>query len=756
MIGFKRIMARPHPTRLSSGRSLSIGCFGTRFARQIGFFLSICFTVPALAQPVNRDVLALYDSREEESVANSHIHRFAEFPLNHLGLRVSYRDVAAGMPDWSEVRADFIVSWFREPVAEPEAFLSWMREAQRRGIPIATIGTSGLPVSGGEVVDDLYAIHGLEERTFVPVTFDASVVVFDRDLVGFECEPDAVLPAFPVLLPTRDDVTTHLAIRARLDGAEMDSSLVTISDAGAFAHAHYALCTLPEIDWIQWLIDPFAFFERAFGLEVRPVPDTTTLSGRRLYFSHIDGDGWNNRSEIPLPWNAQPLSAEIINEHILRAFPEFPVGVGLIGGDVDPDFGASEDAARLAREAFALQNVEVAAHGYTHPFFWWYFEDYDREAELDLINEQIAELQDAPIDVLAGWLRAEQDLLSLPVLLGYDIFLPRAYLERPFSLDEEIDEAIAIANSLAPEGKTAQAFYWTGDTRPFPAAMEATVSAGVRNINGGDSRFDSVYPSMAYLSPLGRQVGAHWQVYTGNANDNTYTDGWMRNYHAMRLVEETVERTGAPRRLKPFNLYYHTFTGERHASLEALVHLHKLAASDEFIHVFPSRYIDTVIGFFSAEITRTDEREWTIRDRGDLQTLRIDRPGALRVDFMASSGVIGQRMVGDALYVSLDPTVESPRLKLSAARRPFPHLVEASWEVTRFTADGCNVALTAEGFGEGQLQIADIGARTVGVVARRDGGVLLDEVLTTRDGRLDIRLPSAVGQMTTLDISCWD
>jgi len=29
-----------------------------------------------------------------------------------------------------------------------------------------------------------------------------------------------------------------------------------------------------------------------------PVPDVTTLDGRRMYFSHIDGDGWNNISEI--------------------------------------------------------------------------------------------------------------------------------------------------------------------------------------------------------------------------------------------------------------------------------------------------------------------------------------------------------------------------------------------------------------------------------------------------------------------------
>ncbi len=30
------------------------------------------------------------------------------------------------------------------------------------------------------------------------------------------------------------------------------------------------------------------------GDEMRPVPDVTTHSGRRMYYSHIDGDGWRN------------------------------------------------------------------------------------------------------------------------------------------------------------------------------------------------------------------------------------------------------------------------------------------------------------------------------------------------------------------------------------------------------------------------------------------------------------------------------
>ncbi|WGH78732.1 polysaccharide deacetylase family protein [Jannaschia ovalis] len=714
---------------------------------------SVWIPLAAAAQPVARDVLALFDSTTDESVVVSQLHRFVEFPLNHMGMRVSYWDVAEGMPDWANVDPDFVVSWFQAPVPDPDAYLAWMQEARGREILIATIGVSGLPYGDDETgADGVLEIHGLSSVGFVPVTFGAEIVDMDSDVVGFECTPDAVLPPFPVLVPRRQDITSHLTVRPNLPRFQGETSLVTTSDAGGFVAFGFALCRLPETETVQWLIDPFTFFSRAFDLGRWPVPDTTTLSGRRLYFSHIDGDGWNNVSEIPLPWDERPLSAEVINERILKAYPAFPVGVGLIGGDVDPTLGAPDAGARLARDAFALPNVEIGVHGYTHPFLWWYYEDYDRQAELDLIAEQRGDPDATPLDRFLRRVRGENDSSRMSV--NYGLMLPRAHAQRPFSLEEEIDEAIAVANAIAPEGKTAQAFYWTGDTRPFPEAIAATVAAGVRNINGGDSRFDSVYPSMAYLSPLGLKVGAHRQIYTANANDNIYTSGWTRDFHGMRLVAETVERTGSPRRLKPFNLYYHTFAGERFASLEALFFLHELAASEEFIRVFPSRYIDTVTGFFSAEIEQIGENAWAIRDRGDLQTLRIDRLGSLSVDFGASSGVIGQRRFGDALYVSLDPADAAPVLRLAAEPEPAIHLVEASWEITRFAVDDCSLAVDAEGFGEGRIRIAGIDAKRVEIVAHRDGMIIFDGDVPVEDGQLDIGLPEAVDEATRLDIRC--
>ena len=72
--------------------------------------------------------------------------------------------------------------------------------------------------------------------------------------------------------------------------------------------------------------------------------------------------------------------------------------------------------------------------------------------------------------------------------------------------------------------------------------------------------------------PISRPAGAERQIYAGNANDYIYiTDGSGRE-HGFLHLEATVNATETPRRLKPINVYYHMFAGERPASLAAVRH----------------------------------------------------------------------------------------------------------------------------------------------------------------------------------------
>ncbi len=81
---------------------------------------------------------------------------------------------------------------------------------------------------------------------------------------------------------------------------------------------------------------------------------------------------------------------------------------------------------------------------------------------------------------------------------------------------------------------------WTGATRPYPKAMEITAKLGLPNINGGDPRYDSKYPSLAYLSPLSRKVGKYRQIYSSASNENTYTGLWKGPFFGYKYLVETL------------------------------------------------------------------------------------------------------------------------------------------------------------------------------------------------------------------------
>ncbi|MFT3809213.1 MAG: hypothetical protein QM698_04795 [Micropepsaceae bacterium] len=118
------------------------------------------------------------------------------------------------------------------------------------------------------------------------------------------------------------------------------------------------------------------------------------------------------------------------------------------------------------------------------------------------------------------------------------------------------------------------------------------------------------------------------------------------------------------------------------------------------------RLEDVTAGFAAAEIEPDGEHAWRIRNRGALQSVRFDQPGALRVDWTHSEGVLGAARMHDALIASLDPEVDEPLLALTQAAfepPPFAVLVESRWTVAGLTRDADNVAARVQGYGPGDM-----------------------------------------------------
>src|SRR5216684_6128363 len=152
------------------------------------------------AEPVRREILAVYDSREEARPDQTRIHRFAEMPLNYLGFVVTYWDVNAGLPgaDRTEnIRG--VITWFRR--APPPLFYLWGQEQVARGIRMVVLGDSGLPTGNTSLADanKLFADIGFGlSGAAVDITYGTRILQRDA-LVGFERPLDPVLPAYPIV-----------------------------------------------------------------------------------------------------------------------------------------------------------------------------------------------------------------------------------------------------------------------------------------------------------------------------------------------------------------------------------------------------------------------------------------------------------------------------------------------------------------------------------------------------------------------------
>ena len=709
----------------------------------VALLLFLFLIPPAAAQTVPRTVLALYDSREEAKLKQSRIHTMAEMPLNHLGMVVAYHDLANGLPDpaaYPGLRG--LVTWFAgEPFDDPAAYVSWLETLMDRGVRVAVLGQYGVRATRGGKAMPLALLNrflqrfGLrDEEGYSDLTYRSRPAELDPAMVGFERALDGVLPGYPKLRKVDGRVASHLVMRRGGDPAT-DSHLIVTGPAGGLVTEGYARHYDPESLRKLWIIDPFAFFRRAFATDEVPKPDVTTLSGRRLYFSHIDGDGWRNTTEMKPYAQKHALAAEVIQKEAIEAHPGLPVTVAPIIGDLDEGWSGTPQALEVARNLFALPQVEPASHTWTHPFFWGFFKDYDTASKAGF-EERKPETKGgllARLGIRRG--RETHDSVGevAEAAAGTDIgryAVPRAFLQAPFDLAQEMGGSLDYVTRLAPPGKAALLIQWSGDTSPFEAAVTETRRAGARNMNGGDTRFDAEYPSLTSVSPVGIPVGAERQVYAAASNENTYTDLWTNRFFGFQNLVHTLRGTETPVRLKPFNIYYHMYSGQKLARVNALKKNLAFAEASELAPVTATTYAAMADGFYTARLIAEGPARWRVVERGGLATLRFDRAVFRAVDFERSTGVIGQRHHQGSLYVALDPDVAEPVVALADTERadadppaPRPYLVHGRWALAGLTPTSGGFTVRAQGFGPGAM-VWKVHPGRWDVVAERDGRTL--------------------------------
>jgi polysaccharide biosynthesis protein PelA len=685
-------------------------------ALTVGLLLAPLFVRGASAQEqqaVARTIIGLYDSRREPEIRLTRIHKLIEMPLNHLGLKVEFRDIAAGLPDPKSLEGvRGVVTFFDAPVPDPGAYVDWATAVLDRGIRYAVLGEIGAAPSGQGVGDDRrgVALENMLQRIglrfagrYVRFTHRARIVQKTPWMVEFEKPLPTPLPSYDVIRAAGSAVKSHLTIQVG-DDAELRSDLVGVGPQGGWVAPGYAIYHNERLNKTRWLINPFEFFKDTFADEEMPVPDTTTIVGRRIYYSHIDGDGWRSLTEINGRNADYRKAADIVLRKAIEPYPSLPVTVAPVAADLHPDWEGDEQDRAIAREIFALPQVEAGSHTWTHPLEWQFFANYQLEREL-------AYKQSGPVG------NGSMDHYHRGGLEGlakerHNYDRPRSFDQQPFDLNQEIAGSIDYINQLLPPGKRTSIIQWSGDASPFQAAVAAADAAGVPNINSGETRLEEEYPSYSYVSPVGRPVGEAGlrQIYASASNENTYTELWTGRFFGFRHLEQTVKRTNTPYRVKPFNIYYHMYSGSKQASLNAILSNLDLAEASDIAPVTTSTFALIAQGFYTTRIVDMGDRRWRIENRGKLQTLRFDHATFTGVDFSRSKGVIGQYNHQGSLYVALDPADPEPVIALhdlvfadrsEPADRPY--LRQSRWLVSGLAWTEHGWSLTAEGFGPGEM-----------------------------------------------------
>jgi peptidoglycan/xylan/chitin deacetylase (PgdA/CDA1 family) len=426
---------------------------------------------------------------------------------------------------------------------------------------------------------------------------------------------------------------------------------------GGYVLDPFAILPIPGGEQVRWIIDPFAFLQRALALPDLPVADTTTENGRRLMFIHIDGDGFPSLAERP----GSPIAGRVLLEDVIEKY-RLPTTMSVIEGEVAPHGLYPKLAAEMegvARRIFALPYVEIASHTYTHPFEW-------HRAEATRTGK--------------GKIEDEAYHLQIP---GYK-----------FDLTREITGSIAyIRERLAPPGKPANIILWSGDADPMENALRIAEDAGLLNMNGGNTIITRANPSLTAISPLGVSKGGVFHTYAPIMNENVYTNLWTGPFYGFERVIETFEMTEKPRRLKPINIYYHSYSASKRASLNALHKVYGWSLQQSPHIIFASQFIRKVRDFNSLVLAR-EGNAWRIRSDGELRTLRA--PSALgRPDVALSEEVAGSLAGADGNYIHL--TGNNALLRFTNTPATQPALQDANAQITDWQPGKGNLRFSLKG-----------------------------------------------------------
>jgi len=659
---------------------------------------------------VKRTVIVLYDGNTVPNARQSIAHKMAHAILNHLGLKVIYNDIHGNLPALTtmhDVRG--ILWWFNHlTLTQPEIFFSWAANALDTGIRLVLMGSPmfltdvdhrPLPAS---IINPLFERLGLQyQPRYSELTYASQIIKKNSSMAEFEYPLSDLLPAFGHYQTINKDIQTYLVVRDEGISSE-DSHLITTGPHGGFVDRDYILFSNKADQRFRWRLNPFLFFSTAYATDALPKPDPSTLSNRRIFFAHIDGDGWRNRTKIHKYHKDNISAAEVITKELITAFPHYPLTVAPIAGDLDPSWYGSNLHRETAKKIFQLPYIEAGSHTYGHPNIW--------PSSGQTVDSENLSFTSRWVNELLARTKMEH-LLSQDTSSSdhQETQKARLYNIQPFSVDLEINQSIGYINTLLPAGQKVTIMQWSGNSQPSEAAIIASAQAKVYNINQDTSHGQGPLALFSYttLAPYGLRLEDSYQVYSSAASVSFNAHASSPSFFSWR---QHTQHTETPRRLAPLNLHYSMAMGETLAKLNTLITTYQYINGLQLAPIATSHYAAIVNGFVNTRIITLAPKQWRIENRGHLQTIRFDKASFLAVDFTQSHGVIGQRHYQGSLYTLLDSQITQPIIALKTMRRayypfaPQSYLLHSNWQINNVTIkDKHQFSFASQGFGAGSM-----------------------------------------------------
>jgi polysaccharide biosynthesis protein PelA len=631
-----------------TSRSLNRLCSRIRHVLAWSALLPVVATGSALGQvevPRPRVVQVVYgwDEKVAEKPPIQPIDTMAaelfQMPLEYLGYETHYTSVTASrLPEVTAQNSAAVMldGELHISAGDQLRVAQWLVRAKSAGVPVLITGA--FPFSSMDALQLLQDELGL--RGTLQAVKDVekiTLVTQPQGALKGEVKPTLSRQEFRDLqAPADAQVLVELASQMG-DEATHYTPVFLASWGGCWLEP----CVIQRASQDSYLFfaEPYEYLAQVFAKAgPLPVPDATTREGRRMFYSHIDGDGFASMSQF----KDHPFCGQVVRDRILKVYP-FPVTVSVIEGEiVGHAAGVADEAVpklkEIARDILAMPHIQAGSHSYAHPYQW---DETDANPGV----------YDAPC-------------MKLKESVGY----------QPVNLEREIRGSVAFINKeLMPAGRSVEIFLWSGNTRPGMKALSILRDMGLENMNGGNTIISHLYPGIAGVAPrVVEWPDGQLQINAANQNEFMYANGWQGPFYGgFADVVDTFERTELPRRLKPVNVYYHFYSATNLSSTRALEKIHRWCMEQPLHPVTALEFAKIVRDAHRTTISQKGQGHWVMMNQGDCRTFRLPKQLG-EPDLKRSSGVTGWVEHGDSLFIHTSGQQRTELVLAAALPEPLP------------------------------------------------------------------------------------